>query len=352
MFVFHPQLDGMDASLVRLRKPLVEAADRLGAVSAAIAIRKAEVAATQDEAATVAAKSAALEALCDAQEAVADATAAAARYGGGAHTGGLTGGGGSLSGGPLSSGVQEGGGLAAAMLLQRAASLCERARTRVSTALAAVAAVTATTSSLSATKAAAGTVPSSTVVTLIAPLGGTGAGAIAAGATSTTGSISVLSAAVNDSLTELLRELKGADAAVGVALLAALRTAISDAASAAATPATVASTKAPSSSPALPHDDAGTAATLTLIARLHALFSGLSLLSRCADAEEAVSAGLTRPLFSSLFTPGRVDDGARGSFRGLGRACDDALGAISAPTSPFCGIMLEAAVSGGDGRFG
>ena len=52
------QLDGMDASLVRLRLPLVEATDKLGDVSAAISARKREVAATLEDDATLAARAA------------------------------------------------------------------------------------------------------------------------------------------------------------------------------------------------------------------------------------------------------------------------------------------------------
>lgn len=55
---------------------------------------------------------------------------------------------------------------------------------------------------------------------------------------------------------------------------------------------------------------------------LRLLFTALSLLGRASEGEAAVVARITRPLLGALLSPLAVDDGARGSFRGLPRACD------------------------------
>lgn len=76
---------------------------------------------------------------------------------------------------------------------------------------------------------------------------------------------------------------------------------------------------------------------------LHLLFTALAALGRQADAADAVTASVSRPLFAGLFTQGRVDDGARGSFKAFSRVCDEALAGITQPGGALATVLDAAA---------
>lgn len=293
------QLDGLDGALLQLRAPVAWAASKLGACAEAVSARVTTMTAARSAAERAHLLEISSEALCDGGEAVVCARgllAAATDADSAAPADAL---------------------LLMAQRLHRAASMLCAARRQLAGAKAALGALA---------NASSASVPPSPQQQLL-PL--TGAAESAAEAlkgdleAATAAAAASALAALGRLLTAMLEAVPVDHGAAGEA---------SDAGLVALACAAATATTAPLSS-GLWHRDA-----------LSLLLAALSLLRRSQDGEAAVVARVSRPLLGSLLNPSAVDDGARGSFRGLPKACDALVTALIGGGSGGTGAVLWACI--------
>lgn len=295
------QLEGMESTLMRLKRPLSDAGERLADVSGALAARRRDVVATQLAASALAARAAALKSYLSGRELLGAASAAMERVASGG-----SGGGGARSLQPLVAAAASSAPSRAAAL-HRVALQLVRGRGHVRDARSA--------------------------------LGGGG------------GSMGDDEPRLRASLDACDTQAADVEGALAPLLLSALREVLAALQQRGRAPAAGASA-----------GDSRTGVDMRVEVEplqhhmdhhegheeeeeeLHLLLASLAAVGRAALAEEAISAVLSRPLFGALFTQGRVDDGQRGSFRAFPRVCDEALREATRAPGPLR-TVLDAAVS-------
>lgn len=302
------QLEGLEATLMRLKRPLTEAGERLQDVAGALAARRREVASSQRSAEALAARSAALQAYLSGRELLGAA-------------------GGSVDRLEAAAGDAGAGAALPAHALHRAALQLGRAREHLADAAARAASVGGAASPTGSSSSS-----------------GSKASGPGRGGDHTAAADPAL-AQLADSVAASLAEAARVEEGLTPLLVAALRARLARLGKGAPTQPQLRRGGGSNQ----PNDDDEEAGGDSDGNDLHLLLSALGgLLGREAEAHDAITSAVTRPLLAGLFTQARVDDGARGSFKGFSRACDEALAAVTDEGGPLRAV-LEAAVSGGAG---
>ena len=293
------QLEGLEATLMRLKRPLAEAGERLGAVAGALTARRREVAQSQTAAEALVSKATALQSYLSARELLDACTASIGR-----------------------AQAETQAGSAPNLQLSHARSLhrtglqlcrCRRQLADTQTAL--------------GMRDGGNANNSSAAFSAVSPQP-TGPGRGAGGSASA-------DPRVVESVLLTAKELAAAEASLVPLVVAAIRERIARLGDSKTSKEAVTNSDDIFSDA----DDGDADADVDEDEALHLLLACLSLLGRSNEGHDAITSGCTRPLLASLFTPGRVDDGVRSSYRAFSRCCDEALAAVTKDNGPIARLL-------------